>query len=324
MTILHFPLARRPQPATLHGLMPRYRAYLTGEKRRPQGIERYCWALSRYFDWLEAEVGYPPQMVDLTEASCRRYKEVLGVRCTASSVINSLAAIKDFCRFARQEGLRADDPTSDIPRPPKRRPTPMPLYAHEIACLMRAIEVPLDLSGRPGWYWRRNRLAVIAFLYTGARLSELAGLRWEAVKPAAGVIEIRGDAGAKNGKDRLVPIHERLMAELLGVPLRYRRPHMAVIGKVISGSPLTAKGLQKVFQGWLPERLDALLGDASFHVYAHRLRHTFASWLVWCDTDLVTVQQLLGHADLATTQVYVGTDTRRKQAAVDKLPDFAK
>lgn len=301
-------------------LIPLYERYLIGEKRRPQGIERYLWVIGRYVQFL----GDDATMADVTANSVRRYKEDLGARCANSTVINGLAAIRDFSIWAIGEGLRTDDPTAGVRRPAKKRPNPNPLYADEITALMRAIELPPDLTGKPAWYWRRNALAMMLFIYTGARLSEVAGLTWGAVKLSSAVIEIRGDAGAKNDKDRLVPIHERLMAELLSVPLRYRKPHMAVIGQVITGKALTSKSLQKIFQEWLPECLETLLGDATFHVHAHRLRHTFASWLVWNDADLVTVQQLLGHADLSTTQVYVGTDTRRKQAAVDKLPDFVR
>jgi integrase/recombinase XerD len=147
--------------------------------------------------------------------SVQRYKEELGKRgCAGSTVINALAAIRDFSVWALFEGYRYDDPTLGIKRPPK----PNPLYADEVALLMAAIEHdPPPEGSRAYWYWQRNRLAVLLFLYTGLRLSELAALRWSDLHLRAGVLDVRAEA-AKNGAERSVPIPNFLRVELEAVP----------------------------------------------------------------------------------------------------------
>jgi len=161
---------------------------------------------------------------------------------------------------------------------------------------------------------------------TGLRLSELAALRWSDVHLRAGVLDVRAEA-SKNGTERSVPIPDFLRVELETVPLKHRKGSAPVL-TCVSGKPITDSGLSHIFDRWIPERLEALaevIGeDTALHLYAHRLRHTFASMLVWEDTDLRTVQELLGHKQLETTAHYTKTDPRRKQAAVAKLPDFSE
>jgi site-specific recombinase XerD len=312
-----------PPPRLLDQLAA-YEDYLIGEQRRPQGRARYLWTLKRFF----ASLGNDATHADVNAMSVQRYKEELGKRgCAGSTVINALAAIRDFSVWALFEGYRNDDPTLGIKRPPKRPPKPNPLYPDEVALLMAAIEHDPPPEGtRARWYWQRNRLAVLLFLYTGLRLSELAALRWSDLHLRAGVLDVRAEA-AKNGTERSVPIPDFLRVELEAVPLKHRKGSAPVL-TCVSGKSITDSGLSHIFDRWIPERLEALaevIGeDTALHLYMHRLRHTFASMLVWEDTDLRTVQELLGHKQLETTAHYTKTDPRRKQAAVAKLPDFSE
>lgn len=301
--------------------LPDYRAYLIGEKRSPSGAARYCWALGRVFAWLDETTGRPATMTDLDHAACKRYKEYLGRQGAANgTIINALAAIRDFSLWAISEGLRSDDPTAGIKRPPKRRPDPDPLYENELALLLAAIEEPPDLDSKTRWYWRRDALAVQLFVYTGGRLAEIAGLKWKHIKLAAGVIHFRGDAGAKGGKDRTVHIHADLEAALLAVPESRRVASRAVVGRV-DGSNLTASGLSKRFTAWLIPQI-ARVADQFPDLHPHKLRHTFASVLVWNDVSLRTLQELLGHAQLGTTEHYVKVRDKDKREAIAKFPSF--
>lgn len=255
-------------------------------------------------------------MADLNATAVRRYKEELGARCSGSAVINALAAIRDFSIWAIQEGLRSDDPTAGIKRPPKKRPAPDPLYDEDIAVLMAAIAVPEGLSSRNLWYHRRNYRVVVLGIYSGLRLGEMARLVWGSVKLSAGVIQVWD---GKGGKDRAVVIHSALAKILEEVPESQRRSHMAVVG-AMSGRCLTPKGLAKVFQEWLPDRLAAVGGD--LRVWAHRLRTTFASHLLWNGADLKTLQELLGHSQLGTVEYYAQVRDKDKRDAVNRLPDW--
>ena len=301
-----------------------YEDYLIGEQRRPTGRAKYLWTIQQVIAWL----GEAATHAELNHATVQRYKEVLGKRgCANSTVINALAVIRDFSRWAKFMGYRDDDPTEGIKRPPKRGPNPNPLYPDEIALLMAAIEQDPPAAGsRERWYWGRNRLAVLLFLNTGLRISELAALRWGDIHLRAGVLDVRPEA-AKNGRPRTVPIPDQLSEELEAISTKKRRANAPVLTQV-NGRALTARGLDHIFDRWLPERLEAFAKrtgeNAEIHLYAHRLRHTFASLLVWEDIDLRTVQEILGHRQLDTTAHYTKTDTRRKKAAVARLPNFAE
>ena len=300
-----------------------YEDYLIGEQRRPKGRAKYLWTIQQVIVWLGEEATH----AELNPATVQRYKEVLGKRGSAgSSVINALAVIRDFCLWAKFMGYRNDEPTEGIKRPPKRGPNPNPLYPDEIALLMAAIEQDPPAAGsRERWYWERNRLAVLLFLNTGLRISELAALRWGDIHLRAGVLDVRPEA-AKNGHPRTVPIPPALKEELTKIPPEKRKSSAPVLTNV-KGKRLSSNGLNHIFDRWLPERLDAFATrtgeNAEIHLYAHRLRHTFASLLVWEDIDLRTVQEILGHRQLDTTAHYTKTDARRKQEAAARLPDFA-
>lgn len=278
--------------------------------------------MGRFIEWLGEEATH----AELHAVAVQLYKEHLGKRgCASSTVINALAVIKDFSLWGIFLGLRADDPTAGIRRPPKKAPKPNPLYPDEVATLMAAIEYsPPSEGSRARWYWRRNRLAVILFLSTGLRLSEMAALLWSDIHLRSGVIDVRAEA-AKNGAERSVPFAPTLRVELEVVPLSQRK------GPVLTkknGKAMKSSALAHIFDRWLPERLaaysEATGTDVGMHVYPHRMRHTFGSMLVWEDVDLRTVQELLGHRQLETTAHYTKTDQRRKHAAVSRLPDFGK
>ncbi len=326
MTIIQFEAARkraRPGLAVaqntpqLTDLVDSYRAYLVGIGRRPAGIERYVWAIERCFTWL----GPGATMADLTDVAVLNYLEDLGARGQAGSTrINALATIRDFSLWAIRRGLRRDDPTTGIPRPPKADPDPDPLYPDQVAVLISAIRMPEGLEGSSRWQWARNRRALLLKLYAGLRLSEAAALSWQRVKLAAEVLEVRG---GKNNKDRLIPIHGRLHAELDMVPASERHHLRAVAGRE-DCAHLTAKGMAKIYTRWLDPLLRVAGADFADDFHPHQLRHTFASHLVWSGADLRTVQELLGHAQLSTTERYVRVLLEQKQTAVAKLPDFGE
>jgi site-specific recombinase XerD len=196
-------LASPAAPLRLLDQLAAYEDYLIGEQRRLQGRARYLWTLKRYFAWLGEEATH----ADVNAISVQRYKENLGKRgCAGSTVINALAAIRDFSVWALFEGYRYDDPTLGIKRPPKRPLKPNPLYPDEVAILMAAIEHQPPAEGtRARWYWQRNRLAVLLFLYTGLRLSELAALRWSDLHLRAGVLDVRAGSRRRSRSCRTSP-----------------------------------------------------------------------------------------------------------------------
>lgn len=302
----------------LADLLPDYERYLHGEKRSPEGIKRYLWGLKRAFAWLEGRIGRNATNADLTFDAVQDYKEHLGGEGFASStIINALAALKDFAEFAVVKRLRWDDPTVGVRRPTKRRPDPNPLYEEDIAALIRSLDPRERAGSQAAYFERRNRIIVFFFLYTGLRLKEVANLRRQHIKLQAGLVEVRH---GKNDRDRTVALHPHLI-DLLAPLLT--DPRGAKSGGVFvdtQGAPLGKKGLAHIFDTWLPRRFAALESDPQIHVYAHRLRHTFASMLVWNDENLRVVQELLGHAQLGTTEHYTKVARKQKRRAIRNLP----
>lgn len=292
-------------------LMSGYEQYLRGESRSDEGRRRYVWTLKRAWQWWDDRLGRPATNADLTPATVQEYKEALGGRgASASSIINALAAIRDFSLFAIIKGLREDDPTAGVRRPPKRRPAPNPLYPDDIRALVAALQPRERPGSRAAFFEQRNRVVVLFFLYTGLRISEVANLRWRHLKLEAGLVEVRRE---KNDKDRTVDLHPHLIEELRAFLPAVNLPSAGVFVSE-AGTPMTDKGLANIFRRWLPKRF------AREHVYAHRLRHTFASLLVWGNENLRVVQELLGHAQLSTTEYYIKVDRTHTRAAISRLP----
>lgn len=317
MTIIDFgayvEARRRTAPdesPRLADLVEDYRRYLVGESRRDEGIARYLWGYRRFVAWM----GMGATVADVDGPRLQEYKEYLANerKAAPATITNALAIQKDFARFCVGRGWRADDPTIGIKRPPKQRPKPKPLYPHEIEALLEAIRVSPYLRPRRWWHWARNRRLVYLLLYSGLRLSEAANLCWEDIHLQADAIFVSG-AHAKGGKDRTVGLHPRLKTVLEAVPPEER------IGAVAGRHDrqcLTSRGMAKIFSAWMQTELKFT------KIHAHRLRHSFACLMLWNGADLKTIQELLGHAQLGTTEWYTVAREEDKQAAVNRIPDF--
>ena len=316
-TIIEFPARRAPQPAEadpanpqLAALVEPYRRYLVGEGRRPEGVARYLWGLGRFLEWMPDGA----TVADVDGRRCQDYKESLAndKGAKAATIINSLAVIKDFSAFCIAKGYRGDDPTVGVKRPKKARPQPKPLHEHEIEELIEAIRMPPLLRERRRWHWERNRRLFYLLIYTGLRLHEAANTRWEDILLAADLIVVRSEI-AKNGTERTVRLHARLKAILELVPEGERVG--AVAGRK-DGQCMSDRGMAKIFSNWLQEELKFS------KVHAHRLRHSFACLMLWNGADIKTIQELLGHRNLSTTEWYLEAREDHKQAAIDRIPDF--
>jgi site-specific recombinase XerD len=272
-----------------------------GRGRRPRGIDKYAEQLLAFVRF----AGDATTVSDLTTELVTRYQEHLARRCSPGTVANALTVIRSFCRWAIERGLRGDDPTATVTWPRRRKPLPRALQRSELHRLLQAIAEPVDATEYQRWVWRRNRIIVLLMLFGGLRISEVAALRWAEVDLDAGHLMV---INGKGGVDRQIPIHPVLVAEL---QMLDQRPSRAVAGSR-NGAPLHAKSVAHVFERWLPAR--------GIRISAHRLRHTFASELLRYGADLRAIQTLLGHASLATTQIYLQLSGAQLQAAVAKLP----
>jgi integrase/recombinase XerD len=295
-------MAAGPNP--LEPFLDAFVAYLRAERGlSPRTVEAYARDLVEYLDALrQARVGTPEAV---RQEHVRGHLATLGRRLSARSQARHLAAIRMFHRFLIAERHAPADPTEQVETPRQARRLPVFLTLDEVEALL---EAPRDTS--PAGL--RDRAMLHVLYATGLRVSELVGLSVNSVQLDAGYVVARG----KGEKERLVPLGRRAVAEVrawLGrgrpVLLRGRASRALFVGP--RGTALTRQGVWKLL------RRHALAAGIKKRLSPHKLRHSFATHLVERGADLRVVQAMLGHADLATTQIYTHVDGRRLRAVYD-------
>ncbi len=221
----------------------------------------------------------------------------------AATLQRKAACLRSFYRHLRREGLIDHDPTADLRGPPKTKRLPKVLSREQVAKLVaqpKGME-PLALRDR----------ALLEVMYAcGLRVSEAIGLRLGDVEEEEGMLRARG----KGSKERIVPVGREAVAALR---LYGRRGRPRLVGARVEthlfvnhrGSGLTRQGLYKIIQG------HARGAGLSERMSPHTLRHTFATHLLAGGCDLRSLQEMLGHADLATTQIYTHLSAERLKDA---------
>ncbi|MDT8760968.1 tyrosine-type recombinase/integrase [Sphingomonas psychrotolerans] len=216
-----------------------------------------------------------------------------------STVARKAAALRRFFAFLSDEGLREDDPSAALPRPGTTRALPKVLSMEDVDAMFAVIAArqarvpadPLDL----------RLAALIELLYgSGLRATELVSLPRNAVAPDRPYLILKG----KGGRERLVPISDRARAAVA-----VWRGHVDVGRAWLFPS---GKGhLSRVRLYQLVRALAAEAGIPPERVSPHVLRHAFATHLLEGGADLRALQAMLGHADIATTEIYTHVDTKR-------------
>jgi integrase/recombinase XerD len=214
-----------------------------------------------------------------------------------STVARRAAALRRFFGFLFDEGLRADDPSSALPRPVLQRPLPKILDTEEVERMFAAVE-ERAASSEP---LALRNLALLELLYgSGLRATELVALPRRAVRAGQPFLMVRG----KGDKERLVPVSARAEAAVA-----------AWLGAAPGDSPwLFPSGRSHLSRVRLYQLVRAMAGLAGIppeRVSPHVLRHAFATHLLAGGADLRALQSLLGHADIATTQIYTHVDSAR-------------
>lgn len=226
----------------------------------------------------------------------------------ASTQARKLSAIRQFHRFLFLESHRPDDPTQTLDSPKQQRALPKLLAAHEINALIDAARA------KPGAEGMRLVVCLELLYATGMRVSELLTLPLSALAPDRCSVIVFG----KGGKERMVPIG-RSAREALEVYLAVRE---GFLQRRTKGSRFLFPSRSKeghLTRQRLTQLLKALAVDAGIapaNLSPHVLRHAFASHLLAGGADLRAVQMMLGHADIATTEIYTHVQGDRLAAAV--------
>ncbi|MEA2999470.1 MAG: integrase/recombinase XerD [Sphingomonadales bacterium] len=237
---------------------------------------------------------------NLTGASPERLKGLseAWMPLKRSTVARKAAALRRFFAFLHDEGFRGDDPSSALPRPSASRPLPRVLGHDAVDALFGELERRRREEPGPA---PMRMSALVELLYgSGLRATELVSLPRQALRPDQPFLILRG----KGDKERLVPISDRArsaVAEWSALVPR-DQPWLFPSGK---------KHLSRVRLFQLVRELAAAAGIPPERVSPHVLRHAFATHLLEGGADLRALQLMLGHADIATTQIYTHVDSRR-------------
>jgi integrase/recombinase XerD len=225
-----------------------------------------------------------------------------------SSAARKASALRQFYGFLVDEGLREDDPSAAIPRAATRRPLPKILSHEQVAALFARAESEAE-SDKPEAV---RLLALLEMLYgSGLRATELVSLPLSAVPRDAPLVTVTG----KGGQMRMVPVSGRAQAALS------RWLALRQDGKFLF--PSRGKHLTRIRLFQLLKALAARAGLPPEKISPHVLRHAFATHLLEGGADLRVLQTLLGHADIATTQIYTHVDAARLVALVNERHPLA-
>jgi len=269
----------------------RFLAYLRDQRHySPSTIEHYGHALAA-LSARARELGlrrwraFEPQQAQALLAELHRR------RAYAATTLRGIAsAWRSFFRWLAREGEVATNPAQGLRSPRPQRKLPQVLDTDEMAQL---VEVPGDEPDAV-----RDR-ALLELLYSsGLRVSELCGVRWRDLDAADGTLRVTG----KGRKTRIVPVGSRALAALAALRAQDRCGDDDPLVRGVRGRPLTPNGVRARL------RRRALEQGVWKRVYPHLLRHSCASHLLESSVDLRAVQELLGHADIGTTQIYTHLD----------------
>ena len=268
-----------------------YMAYLRVEKgMRPATCEAYRRDLEQFAEHLEGRNGL---LLTAQQEDVRGFMEGLRSHGVESrSIARKLSALKGFYRWLLIDKRIKHDPTVNVESPSSWKILPKSLAEGEVAAMLEGTAAAARVADADGLALRDH--AILEMLYGGGlRVGEICGLHVEDLQLDAGRALVRG----KGDKERIVPLG-RAAVEALERYLRLGRPEL-VQGKMQRALFLSVRG-KPLTRQWVWEMVRATNRQAS----PHKLRHSCATHMVEHGADLRSVQTLLGHADIATTQVY--------------------
>ncbi|MGM0569784.1 tyrosine recombinase XerC [Marinobacter sp.] len=300
-----------PPPDTLTEPVDAFLHYLAAERRHStHTCSAYQRDLNRLVNWLTDQAPPLARWDDLAVADVRRYAATLNREGLAGrSIARALSAIRRFFDYLIREHRLRSNPALDVRAPRSGRRLPVAADADQLGHLLdTSPEDPLEVRD----------LAMFELFYSsGLRLSELTGLDLRDLDLKTGEVRVLG----KGSRERLLPVGRKArqaIRQWLGL-----RPVLASNGESAlfvsqRGTRLSSRSVQQRLDRW-GQRC-----GADQHLHPHLLRHSFASHLLESSGDLRAVQELLGHADIATTQVYTHLDFQHLAQVYDRAHPRAR
>ena len=248
--------------------------------------------------------------------------ELHALELERTSISRKISSLRSFCRFLIREGTLTNNPFAGLSPQRKARKLPHVFSVDEVGRLLcapatywrRIAQNPRPLLGSPEFAAKRDQ-AILEVIYSaGLRISEVIGLRYEDINFYSNSFTVRG----KGKKERICilgrPAIKAIKAylkerEIVGLGHKYAQGQLF---KNQRGTALTARSVQRSFKIYLKE------AGLPFDLTPHALRHSFATHLLDAGADLRSVQEMLGHASLSTTQIYTHISSERLISAYNK------
>lgn len=267
-----------------------YRRYLLEEKESSDNtVSSYTRDIGQYFRWLTSE-GLTPESATQTDVD-RYTKYLLSLGKTVSTVTRSLASLKSFYSYLQREDVVPANPAKGLAPARVERKLPQILTSKEVEIFL---EQP-DARDAKGC---RDK-AMLELLYaTGIRVSELIGLDMENLNLSAGFLRC-----SNRKKERIIPLYHTAIVALTDYvehvrPQLIEQPDEHALFVNMNGSRMSRQGFWKIIKHY--QDLAGIQKD----ITPHTLRHSFAAHLLENGADLRSIQEMLGHADISSTQVY--------------------
>ena len=288
-----------------------FEAHLAHERRcSPYTVRNYRQAFDDFYRWLNPS-GKPTRELDaLTAREMRDFVIEAQRRFDRRTVHNHVSGLRTFFRYWMRVGELSRNPFAGVPLPKLEKRLPKFLTEEQMKLLLGGPQRLLEnesIDAHTAW---RDRLAMELLYGGGLRVSELVGLTYGAIDTSAGVARVVG----KGRKERLCPLGRVAIAVLT----KFRDEHARASGPGSAvlvnpdGSRMTVRAVQLMLKRYLA------LAGLPLDLTPHKLRHSYATHLLNAGADLRLVQELLGHAQLATTQVYTHVSVARLKAIYAK------
>jgi len=278
-------------------------AYLKNERGLSERtLTAYQRDVGQLLKFLEVEAIKRPDQVTqhhIRALIAQKHRKGLG----GKSLQRMLSALRSFFRWMLREGIAQHNPAKAVRAPKSPRHLPATLDADTIGQLL---DIPTNTPLAV-----RDKAIMELFYSSGLRLSELAGLHWQQIDLSSGMVTVSG----KGNRSRMVPVG-RIAADALlewrkvqGQYAALEEPHVFVSQR---GNPISPRTIQARIRYWAKHQ------GMPQNIYPHLLRHSFASHMLESSGDLRGVQELLGHADISTTQIYTHLDFQHLAKVYDK------
>lgn len=295
----------------------RFKDYLYNERGYSENtVISYMNDINDFVDFIKTNK-LAPNILRINERHVKNYRAVLDRKGYApKTVARHLSSLRTFYNFMLRIEAVKDNYFSNVKAPKLGKRLPRDVRPNEIDMMFKSIDKNTDLG-------LRNYLILEILYGCGLRVSELCNLEVKDIKYDDEVIRVRG----KGDKDRYIPLYDELI-DLLRLYISTARRSLLTIGEMqfdrhllinYKGTPLTPRGVRVI--------LNKIISDTgdTFKVSPHMLRHSFATYLLDNGVDLRSVSQLLGHANLSTTQIYTEVSKESlKKAYMDAFPRSKK